>query len=76
MKTIIESATKVSIHLVADDCQDFVVQALIAEMGVDATVITDVSWPTGKYYAKKYKYIDGAWVLDDTFTSPYTGSEV
>ena len=76
MKTIIETATKVSIHLLADDVDEDLQNTLISQMGVDATVISDVSFPTGNYYANKYKYIDGAWVLDDTFSSPYTGSDV
>ena len=75
MKTIIESATRVSVHLLANDVEEELRDTLISQMGVDATVISDVSKPTGNYYPHKYKYIEGAWVLDDTFSDPDVTSE-
>ena len=67
MKTIIDTATKVSIHLLEDeDTRSF----SDLQVTVDAIVINGVSMPPGNYYGYKYKYIEGNWVADDTFIDP------
>jgi|TARA_R110002167_G_scaffold360560_1_gene578268 hypothetical protein len=67
MKTIIDTATKVSIHLLPDDdTRSF----SDLQVTVDAVVINGVSIPPGNYYGYKYKYIDGGWVADETYIDP------
>ena len=66
MKTIIDTATKISIHLLEDeDTRSF------AELGVPqaASMVEGVSIPDN-YYGYKYRYIDSNWVEDSTFVDP------
>ena len=72
MKTIIDSTTKVSMYLLPDDdTRSF----SDLQINVAAIVINGVSVPPGNYWGYKYKYIDGAWVVDDTFIDPEYAAE-
>ena len=71
MKTIIDTTTKVSIHLLPDDDT-----RSLSDLQVDvhATIIENVSVPD-EYYGYKYKYTGGAWELDEAFLAAQYASE-
>ena len=67
MKTIIENGSNISLYLLPDDNTD-----TLASLGIQpgtTFVVEGVTTPDN-HWGYKYKYIDGAWVLNPNFEDP------